>query len=1620
MSAFTQKTKASPSKSSSFDKGRDSFFGVQAKLNIGKSNDKYEVEADRVADTIVSKKQTNSGDSFFSPLPLVQKKLTSDVQKQDDSNKEIQQKVIAETITPVVQLNPIKESIQQKEGAEKEEIQQKSEKETVSAETEVQQKAQPETIVPVVQLASEKEEEIQQKTEKETEPLQTQTEIQQKTTSENTTPVVQLAPLKEEETQQKTEIDSEQIQSKTEIEPKTGVEKPTETIQAKKESTAVESTKINLKPTVQLKVEEDVQSKEEEDVQAKEEEQKMQMSTSGDANPSDNSNLESNLNSTKGSGSMLPTTTKTEMESGFGADFSSVKIHTDSKAVQMNQQLGSQAFATGNNIYFNEGKFSPNSQSGKHLLAHELTHTVQQGASTVRKKAEVTPAPEMIQGSFLDLVPDWIINQARHIPGYTLFTVIIAYDPLRQVDVERSPINLIEGLMGLIPFGTAIFDKLQEYGILQQVFDWVEGKLSEVGLTIDGILDLVEEVWEEVSFPYTDIIDLVTEKFEEVVHRITSFVSSTVDQVITWIKEALIGVAEPLLAENKAWSLIKKIIKYDPLRDEEVSATTVEILEDFLKLIGKETELEQMREKGTLQKTADWLDTQVGTFTSLLGELRGLITAAWDAIQPANLANIADNLASLATQAGGFLQRVWDFAAGVALKVLELVKESLLGWLSSQASSVRGYSLIKVIIGKDPFTQEVVPRTVPNLIRGFMSLMEGGEEQYAQMVESGAIARIVGEIEAAVATLNMTPESIVQLFTDIWDSMSIDDLIHPIDAFVRIIEKFGEPIGRLIAFVAEIVRIVIVAILEIMNFPFDLIGNIITRALEAIEDIKRDPIGFLKNILRAIKQGFVQFFDNIVTHLIGGVTGWLMSELRDANVPVLTDFSLQGVISWVLEVLGISMERIWEKLAEHPRIGPQRVARIRGVINTLEGIWTFIRDVQERGMAAIWDKIQEQLSNLWNTVLDAVKNFVMERIITQITARLLSMLDPTGIMAVINGAVAFYNAIQSFIRYLREMLEIVNSFVSGVADIARGNVATAANYLERTMGQAMPVVIGFLANQVGLSGIGRRVGEMIVSVREMVDQALTWLVNQAVDRGMALLDRIMGRGQGTQTDQNSGAELVSVEATFKDEEEEDHRLYLNILGNNVTIMMASNNPGDLNQKIQSEIATDTADTPQQETQLTRANALRQELVNFIESHLRDSQDIENIREGIQTRLNAIRDAVVAGGIDSNKDLPATEVTHGLQGNKASLVLAKPLTSLAGNTTGAEPGGLNIQGWALVRQYDYIFRKQENRWDSQNWIRFHLLHKDMHGPAELWNLIPAHTRDNRNRYLPIVEQPVLDKIREGKIVSFEVQVTSYHNEVPAIYSGHDKFKALSLQTQNDYHELYKNFPISLRVNAHVLEKNGDGFTEVENILPVNTFTFEESLDIARDPNSIKLVLNKIGKDELEGLGIGRGNQDYLTSTGRNKSNINDLVNGYFNDPTERDVNDVVGYLTELINALITTGEAYRDTTIQLFDTSTDKNIDITAIQNKISDLRRISNKSSNALTLIEAYRIEKGLSGRALADELALGMIAKVENFENINFTLKNKTASGIRAIISNQRATLPQYLCSILRLINKY
>jgi|GEM_PF-2576753 len=91
--------------------------------------------------------------------------------------------------------------------------------------------------------------------------------------------------------------------------------------------------------------------------------------------------LEQRLNGSRGSGHALPADTRRSMESTFGADFGGVRVHTGNEAVQMNKELSAQAFTHGSDIYFNAGKYEPGSQEGKGLLAHELTHVVQQGSA---------------------------------------------------------------------------------------------------------------------------------------------------------------------------------------------------------------------------------------------------------------------------------------------------------------------------------------------------------------------------------------------------------------------------------------------------------------------------------------------------------------------------------------------------------------------------------------------------------------------------------------------------------------------------------------------------------------------------------------------------------------------------------------------------------------------------------------------------------------------------------------------------------------------------------------------------------------------------------------------------------------------------------------------------------------------------------------------------------------------------------------------------------------------------------------------------------------------------------------------------------------------------------------
>ena len=119
--------------------------------------------------------------------------------------------------------------------------------------------------------------------------------------------------------------------------------------------------------------------------ECEEEEKKLQRKQGRNGEAEASNELEGYVGNLNAGGQSLPDNVKNFFEPRFGSDFSDVRIHTDAPAAKSAQSINALAYTSGNNIVFNKDQFSPETDSGKKLMAHELTHVVQQQAPVNRK-----------------------------------------------------------------------------------------------------------------------------------------------------------------------------------------------------------------------------------------------------------------------------------------------------------------------------------------------------------------------------------------------------------------------------------------------------------------------------------------------------------------------------------------------------------------------------------------------------------------------------------------------------------------------------------------------------------------------------------------------------------------------------------------------------------------------------------------------------------------------------------------------------------------------------------------------------------------------------------------------------------------------------------------------------------------------------------------------------------------------------------------------------------------------------------------------------------------------------------------------------------------------------------
>ena len=507
---------------------------------------------------------------------------------------------------------------------------------------------------------------------------------------------------------------------------------------------------------------------------------------------------------------------------------------------------------------------------------------------------------------------------------------------------------------------------------------------------------------------------------------------------------------------------------------------------------------------------------------------------------------------------------------------------------------------------------------------------------------------------------------------------------------------------------AEAARIAFYAICDIAGIDPSPVLNFMNRAGETISIIFNDPGAFFNNVANGVGQGIRQFMTNIRQHLLNGLVGWLMGTLSEAGITLPERFDLRGIFSLVMQILGLTYANIRAKIVR--ALGP----RGETVINAIEETVDFIRDFIQRGPIALWEQVQDMLSNLGETVMSGIRDWVVTRVIQGGINWLLSLLNPAS--AIIRAIKMVYDVVMFFVNRYQQIATFVQSVFDSVGKLAIGNLSGAANAVENAMGRSVPVIISFLASLIGLGGVGQAIRNTVERIRRPVDNAIDRVIEWVVARGRNLLQR--GRAAVERL-----VEWWETRKGFTNEAGEEHTVYFSGSGRSAQLMIAS--------------------TPM--TYMEYLNSIKQEhqleagAIEPAENKAREIDEEtqktvpENEKEAQQVRINNLVDELATitarlplGDSDANTPPLYGSLRQGFGSFARVVHMEAPLLN-----EGSSP---NVNS----DLYDKLnVRKMGG---GTFYVRGHLLNENLGGPGNTWSNLTPLTKQANSDHKTTFENP----------------------------------------------------------------------------------------------------------------------------------------------------------------------------------------------------------------------------------------------------------------------------------------
>lgn len=613
---------------------------------------------------------------------------------------------------------------------------------------------------------------------------------------------------------------------------------------------------------------------------------------------------------------------------------------------------------------------------------------------------------------------------------------------------------------------------------------------------------------------------------------------------------------------------------------------------------------------------------------------------------------------------------------------------------------------------------------------------------------TGEATRYGQELDALQSQVTSTRQGLNRDLVDRSNAavQEVRERIHELrEAAKGVIGRIADAVRE---FVKDPARAIINGLLRVVGISPPRFWSLVDTLGDVIGGIADDPRGFANNLLKGVGQGFEQFVENFPAHISEGLFGWMFSRLGEVGVMMPPDFSIPSIVSLVLDVLGITWDRVRELLARH--IGEDKVAQIDKAYGI---IVTFIA----QGPLGLVELLREQLdpASIVAMIRETAIRYLLESVVETAVKRIALMLNPVG--AIAQAVERIYRVLSWIYQNAARIFTLIEAVVNGAARVLAGDVSGLASMVEYALVGLIVPVIDFLADFLGLGGIPDAIRDLIKGLQDRVEEILDGVIEFLADKAKGLMKAVgLGGEEG-------GSAESQLEEHFRDTDGQSHELTVSMVSDRPDIRVASSKPTGVQHQIadRRKAAQDGSDplSDAQNDALTRAWDDHDKLFALARRYMNaDMQQKQALKQEMTAVMGSLSTNMIEGDAWPDEEIEPTQVTFSGSGGQKKVV-ASPLTRSPGNTVGSAAADV-LSGW---RQN--IPDQGTGRGSTQPWRRVHLLADRLHGPGDnSANLIPGgEVTNGALRRGP--EQLAYERIKRGETLEYVAQVTGLDPDKP---------------------------------------------------------------------------------------------------------------------------------------------------------------------------------------------------------------------------------------------------------------